>query len=195
MVDSTGPIDPFSHLKVEKIEEIAEEEKKDKFFKPQPVDKKLFLYLSFLNLLSSTLSFVNKKKKHTPLNKTPIYQELLNIKSALESLKEKDLSQDPQFLNFFAFTWIKFFNDYKQYSISDEKINNLLKDLIQNIYSYPQDSGFTLGYYISELAGSKWVPFPYIEMLKNLYVEDKKNAQSSHLKKWIELLEDILANV
>jgi hypothetical protein len=193
MVDSSNPIDPFGHMKVEKTKAISDEEKKT--FTPQNVDKKIFLYLVFLNFFLNTLNFFNKKRNFTSINQTPIHKELQTIKSSLESLKEKDLSQDPKFLNFFAYIWMKLFNDYKNYPISDEKTKNLLKDLISNINSYPKNSEFSLGYYISEMAGYKWVPFPYMDILRNLHIEYKKDPINSNLEQWIDLLNSLLEKI
>jgi len=194
MVDTSNPIDPYGHLKVEKIEEVTSADEKEKKLNPKSVDKKKFIYLTFLNFFLNTLNLFNKKK-YSKIEDTPIFKELQTIKSSLESLKEKDLSKEADFLNFFAYLWLKLFNDYKNYHITNEKTISDIKELIKNIYSYPEGSEFSLGYYISELAGMKWIPFPYIELLKNLHLEYKKDPINSHLQKWIDLLNSILEKV
>jgi len=75
--------------------------------------------------------------------------------------------------------------DYDYYVLRNEKATNLIKKIIDEINDYPKNSEFTLGYYISEFAGYSWVPFPYMEMLQNLHLEDKKDPINSHLSHWI----------
>jgi len=196
MINFPKPIDPFKHVKAQKIEKIGQDEEKEKKNLIQrPVTKKLFIYLAFLKILSNTLKIFKNTKKAQKIEQTPIHQELQTIKSSLESLKEKDLCQDTDFMNHFAFTWMKFLKDYEDYSLISENITTLIKKFISEIYSYPKDSGFSLGYYISEFAGYKWIPFPYMEILRNLHLEHLKNPENSHLKKWTDFLDEMLSKV
>jgi hypothetical protein len=194
MIDYPAPIDPFEHAKVQKIKEIGSEEKKTPLL-PKPVTKRLFIYLTFLQILSNALKFFKNNKKPKSIVKTPIHQELQTIKSSLEALMEKDLSQDTEFMNFFAFIWMKFLKDYSDYTLKNKDITNLIQKLITEINAYPEKSEFTLGYYISEFAGYKWIPFPYMEILRNLHLENKKDPQNSNLKKWIDLLNSMLEKI
>jgi len=196
MVDFPKPVDPFEHMKVPKIKPIGEEEEnKDK--KPLiqvPVSKKLFVYLSFLAVLANLLRLFTKKEPKKIIH-TPLHKELMTIKSSLESLENQDLCNDPEFLNFFAFIWMKFLKDYSQYSLKNAAVSKLLRDLINEVNEYPKHTEFTLGFYISEFAGYKWVPFPYMEILQNLHLENKKDHENSHLKRWIDLLDAIMKKI
>ncbi|NGX32738.1 MAG: hypothetical protein K1060chlam4_00788, partial [Candidatus Anoxychlamydiales bacterium] len=90
------------------------------------------------------------------------------------------------------FVWMKFLKDYDYYVLKNEKATNLIKKIIDEINEYPKNSEFTLGYYISEFAGYSWVPFPYMEMLQNLHLEDKKDPINSHLSHWISIIDELL---
>ena len=66
MVEFPHSKDPFEHLKVPKIESSTDAdkdtEKKSKFI-PQPVSKKLFLYLALLKILSNAFKLLRNNKK------------------------------------------------------------------------------------------------------------------------------------
>ena len=113
----------------------------------------------------------------------------------MEALKEKDLCQNTEFMNFFAFLWMKFLKDNEDYILKSDKITILIKKLISQINAYPKNTEFTLGYYISEFAGYKWIPFPYMEILRALHQEHIKDPENSHLKTWVDILDEILAMV
>ncbi len=191
MTGPTNPIDPFEHVRVERVEEKHAENKKKQKLVPKQVSKKLFLYLTFIKLLKDTINtFTSNHKKHR-INDTPLKKEILTFKAALNSLKAKDLSQDSKFLNYFAFIWLKLLKNLEIYSIEPEKLENEIKAFIHLLQIYPQSSEFSLGYYLSEFAGFKWVPFPYMEMLQKLHFEHKKDPDNSTLQKWTDILDKI----
>lgn len=196
MVDYLNPIDPFEPVKIEKIESIGseEEEEERKKLEQKPVTKKLFLYLTILKFITNSLKLF---KNHAPkeLTQTPIQKEIQTIKASLEALKEKDLSRDTEFMNFFAFIWMKFLKDYSDYNLKNLEISSLIKKIISEINSYPQNTDFTLGYYISEFAGYKWIPFPYMEILKNLHDQHLQNHETSTLTKWTNIIEELLSKI
>lgn len=191
MVDFPKPIDPFEHVRVAEVKTATEEEKNKKPLVQKAVSKKLFIYFSFLKILSS---FLNRLSKQIPksLDGTPLHKEIVTIKKSLLSLKEKNLCQDKDFLNHFAFIWMKFLKDYDYYVLKNEKATDLIKKIIDEVNEYPKNSEFSLGYYISEFAGYQWVPFPYMEMLQNLHLENKKDPINSHLSKWISIIDQLL---
>lgn len=194
MVDFPRRIDPFEHVKIQKTKPSTEEEKKKEPLVPKLVSKKMFLYMTLLKIVSNLLSkFTSKQTKN--IKRTPLHKELLTIKSSLQALKDKNLCQDGEFLNFFAYIWMKFFKDQDLYNIRNEEITSLINQLVEEIHSYPKNSEFSLAYYVTEFAGYKWVPFPYMDILQNLYLENKKEPEFSHLNKWIGIINELLRKV
>lgn len=191
MIDFPNPIDPFEHVKVPEVKTATEQEEHKKPLVQKPVSKKLFIYLSFLKILSNLVNSLTKRKPKD-LDGTPLHKEIVTIKASLTSLKEKNLCQDSEFLNYFAYIWMKFLKDYEYYVLKNEKATSLIKKIIDEINEYPKNAEFTLGYYISEFAGYTWVPFPYMEMLQNLHLEYQKDLLNSHLSKWISLIDQLL---
>lgn len=190
MVNYPGPIDPFERKKVVKPEEKQSKEESKKF-KYKPVLKKMFVYLTVINLISKVLNYF-KNNKTKSLENSSILNDLMLFQKSLHALMEKDLSKEAEFLNYLAYIWIKLLNDFNQFEIDNDKIKDKLKNFIYSIKNYPKNQEYTLGYYLSNLAGYKWVPFPYMEMLKNLHLENKKNPDSSNLAKWIEEINNLI---
>jgi len=194
MIDFPRPVDPFEHVKIQKTKPYTEEEKKKEPLVPKLVSKKLFLYMAFLKIVSNLLSkFISNKPKN--IIRTPLHKELLTIKSSLQALKDENLCQDGEFINFFAYIWMKFFKDQDLYQLKNDQINSLLNQLVEEINSYPKNAEFSLAYYVTEFAGYKWVPFPYMDILQNLHLENKKDPQNSHLSKWIDIINKLLRKV
>jgi hypothetical protein len=191
MVNYPGPIDPFERKKAVKIEEKQSKEESKKF-KYKPVLKKMFIYLTILNSISKVSNYFTKNNKKKSLENSLILNDLMLFQKSLHALMEKDLSKEAEFLNYLAYIWIKFLNDFNQFEIENERVKDKLKNFIYSIKNYPKNQEFTLGYYLSNLAGYKWVPFPYMEMLKNLYLENKKDPSTSNLSKWIEEINNLI---
>jgi hypothetical protein len=75
--------------------------------------------------------------------------------------------------------------------VSAEKIQDI-KILIEQISQYPYDADHPLKYYFNSFVGKDWIPFPFMDMLKELYDEHQRSPASSHLSSWIALIDDIL---
>ncbi|NGX63754.1 MAG: hypothetical protein KR126chlam6_01168 [Candidatus Anoxychlamydiales bacterium] len=191
MVDFPSPIDPFEHVRIAKVKETIEEKEKREPIIPKGVSKKLFIYFTFLKIVSNILAPFRQKTIKS-IDGTPLHKEIVTIKSSLNSLKEKNLCQDLEFLNYFAFVWLKFLKDYDYYVLKNAEATKLIQKLVDEINLYPKNAEFSLGYYISEFAGYKWIPFPYMEMLQNLHIENTKDPENSHLTKWIEIIDKLL---
>ena len=189
MVES-NPINPIDKVRIESVKDKPEEQKQK--LEALRVEKKLFLYLAFLNVLKNTFKVFNYIPEAKEGNLSPLKKELQTIKASFEALKVKDLSQDPNFLNYLAFTWLKFFKDFDFYPIKEKEITTLIKNFINEINSFPKENEFSLGYYLSEFAGYKWIPFPYMEILQNLHFEYQKNKENSQLEKWVNLLQEAI---
>ncbi|KKL49597.1 hypothetical protein LCGC14_2313930, partial [marine sediment metagenome] len=76
MVDFPKPVDPFEHVRIPEIKTSTEEEKNKKPLVQKPVSKKLFVYLSFLKILSNLLNTFTKKTAKD-LDGTPLHKEIL----------------------------------------------------------------------------------------------------------------------
>ncbi len=181
--------DPYENIKIRSVSEKPKDEESSQ--QPKEVNKKLFKYLTLLLLFKKFFKIFSVTKTQSFEN-TPIFREIETLKISLQALENNDLSQESTFLNYFALTWIRLIKDFEYYPLKDKDIKAIIKKFIDEVNQYNQGKDYSLGYYLSEFAGYKWIPFPYMEMLKNLYLEYQKKQDSSQLKKWIIELDNIL---
>jgi hypothetical protein len=184
---NSGSIDPYEKIKVEEIEEKADEtetEQKIEFRKKAKIASVIiFFSQKFLRLLP---------QKTSAQALLILEKDLDKLKLSLKHLAENDLSQDPEFLKELSNHWELFLDNFYPLSISKNKLISRIQHLIDEIHEYPLNQPYTLGYYLSEFAGLKWIPFPYIEILKSLHFEYQKNHSRSILYKWIDEIEEII---
>lgn len=183
------PPDPYEHYLFEAIQR----EKKAKEQRQEAPDSHTPFWLSFLLLLQKwTGLFLQKdlKKVIFQPNEHKIRNHLSLFQEALEILKKEDRSQDSKFLNYLSELWLKLLDDSLRYKRESPTFIQF-KILIQKIQSYPRNQEHTLGYYLVEHAGKKWLPFPYMEMIQRLHSEYLKNPAESHLEEWTFQLREI----
>lgn len=187
MSDIRGPEryqrDPYEHIKIEPIEDNKFEEEKENKKKnnekgPTIMAAFIYLFKKFINTLLKT------PKKH------PITSELKEFRELLVKLTKEDLSEDLSFLNSLTFKWLDILAKYEE----EPKKTNLeaVKLFFDEIYAYPAGQPYSLGYYLTQHAGYKWIPFPFMEILKNLHLDFQQRPDNSQLKKWIEILDSLL---
>jgi hypothetical protein len=68
-----------------------------------------------------------------------------------------------------------------------------MRSLIDAIQHYPERQQHSLGYYLSEYAGQKWLPFPYMEMIQKIHAEHLKNPTESALAQWTHRIDRLLS--
>jgi hypothetical protein len=118
-------------------------------------------------------------------------EHLKKFSSVLLELKRKDLSQDPSFLLDLSHEWNRFLDSFSPLHLSKTPQEKELQKFFSEIQEYPQGERYSLGYYLSEAAGEKWIPFPFINLLHLLYEEHQKNPQNSQLRRWETSLQNI----
>ena len=67
-----------------------------------------------------------------------------------------------------------------------------IRTFIKELQHYPEHHEHSLGYYLTEYAGQKWLPFPYMEMIRNLHMYHKKNPENSLLSIWSKEIEEMI---
>lgn len=173
-------------LKVERIEKgFAPEEKT---YEPPPPPEEKSWKLAMLSLFKK----INDKffsKSAPSFDEEPLYQDLIKIKKILEALSQKDLSEEKNFLHYFSLIWIQFI---KHRDSANKENANKVETFIKEVFNYPRNAEFSLGYYLSEFAGHKWTPLPYIEILKKLHFDYADKKENSTLEKWIRMLNQLL---
>jgi hypothetical protein len=111
------------------------------------------------------------------------------LRRMLLQLAHEDVSQSPDFAHQLAHAWHHLL-DERPPAASAQQVDAL----IRAINSYPPAEEHTLGFYLTEYVGEEWLPFPYMELLRQLHERYQDDPANSALSAWIALLTDILAS-
>ncbi|MBX7067221.1 MAG: hypothetical protein K1X28_08325 [Parachlamydiales bacterium] len=114
---------------------------------------------------------------------------LSQLKTSLDLLKVEDRSQDVHFLNDLSLSWNRSLEESLDFNQDALAVFNLF---VKKMNHYPENQRHTFGYYLTEYAGQKWVPFPYMELVQKIHREHEMNPAGSALTEWTRLLEDTL---
>jgi hypothetical protein len=171
------PKDPYDEYRKQKEKETREEAPSKPAFYPL-----MQILLWMRDIIDSFLRAPAPKT----VNSFGILKELKNI---IESLKDKDRSQDVDFSNTLSSCW------NKTLILSRKHLSAPLRAFIKEIQHYPKDQDHTLGYYLTEYAGQNWLPFPYIELLKKIHEEHLTSPATSALSRWTRELDHLIATL
>jgi hypothetical protein len=185
----TDPTDPSKRYRVQEIQKeppLHDRSPGDEPPIPPPQLPKLLL--AILLLLKD---FLDKLLGRTPQSlETACRDHLLSLKEALLILQQENKSHDSAFLNLLSSHWQRLLEDDLRLGHSllfAEKMRAFTREW----QHYPQGAEHSLGYYLSEYAGQKWLPFPYMEMIAELHREHKEHPEQSSLSKWVKELETL----
>lgn len=183
-----GGKDPYGHYRAEEIQ-------KDKHEREQsaPSSERPLLAAFIINVFKKFFELFEKNRTEKPFaySQADLRAHLMEMKELFESLETEDHSQDVSFLQKLSRIWASILEDKLQFprrSILAVK----MEALIHSILDYPEGREHTLGYYLSEYAGQKWMPFPYMEIIQGLWEEHQKEAEASRLSGWCRDLGEIL---
>lgn len=158
---------------------------------PEPSPSKVYVLLHFI--IKKVFPFLaSEEKKAAPLDVTRLTEDLTSIKKILESLKNEDLSHNPQLAVQLSDRWHRLVEDFNtnkvEYVAKVPRIVQDLESFFKKVNSYPPNEDLNLGYYLKEYVGKEWLPFPFMDILHQLH-EEKKT-----LEEWIQLLDDIISS-
>lgn len=141
----------------------------------------------FFKALQKGIDTLLGKTKETLAEDFSAKRTLKSLRTSLEILKLEDRSQDIHFLNDLAEKWNLALEESLNYN---ETAAAVFKVFVKKILHYPENEPHTFGYYLTEHAGQKWIPFPYMELVQKIHSEHEKNPNSSVLVEWTRLLDD-----
>lgn len=181
--------EPYKKIIVNRVEQNKSKDSFSQF----PAD------LTYPNLASILVSFFKKFTMHfsfkNKISTIALKQDLLELKQLFILLSIEDLSHQLEFIQKLSLLWHKIIEDCNPISISLSKGSDFLKkiaDFIQIINHFPAKEDHSLGYYLHEHVGEKWVPFPFMELLQELHTDYQKTQDKSYLANWIKILSLIL---
>jgi hypothetical protein len=142
----------------------------------------------FLKLFHRILTLLSLDEKRGPKRAEG---SLRSLKDAFETLKREDRSEDIAFLNDLSQSWQNVLEESLLLQRESE-LSSQYKTLIKKIQHFPEHQTHTFGYYLSEYAGQKWIPFPYMELIKKIHSEYEKNPAGSALTEWTALIDQVI---
>ncbi len=185
------PNDPYERYRIEAIEH--EKRMKEEGEKQLPVLKKnIGIVAQILSLFRKIIEFF--EDRISAAEEKEARENLLQFKAALEILKSEDRSQDLPFLNALSKIWERMLEDTLRFK-KETSTARKFKEFIKKIQSFPQNQEHSFGYYLTEQAGQKWLPFPYMEMILKLHAQHQKTPKNSTLHEWSEALHKLIASL
>lgn len=202
MVDDRR-IDPVERPRDEGVYSARiEKDKKEqeKFSEIPSRDDKQILFATFFNYLKRLFDNFSPTKELAGkvIDRQLIIDNLKELKKLFLTLGRKDLSSSIEFATSLSDTWCLLLEDFDHIEVIERK--NLkqvasFRMMMEAVKHYPPDSDHHFGYYLLQHAGKDWLPFPFIEMLQKLYNEHVEDPQTSTLKEWIELIDQVIENL
>lgn len=193
---SEGPRD--ERLYASRTQEDKKEKEKYRQL-PSEEGKEILLatFFSYLKKMFDTFS-PSKKLAGKVIDQQTIIEHLENFKKKLTELAKQDLSNSPPFATELSNIWSLLFEDYENIAVlerKDLKEVSSFREMMDIIKHYPPESEHRLGYYLLEHAGEDWLPFPFIEILKQLHDEHLEDPKTSTLTTWQALIDNVILNL
>jgi len=189
-----NPVGDHSRDPYERYRILREQQERSQGDGDKPPDKKPHLLARLLAMILQTLeTLVNKTRGHESAKAGASFQEnLLLLKTALNALKEEDRSQDVPFLNEMSEVWHYVLEDSLKFQRSDP-VFVPLQNFIDDMQTYPPGETHTFAYYLTEYTGQQWLPFPYMDLIRQLYHEHQTDPSASPLTRWARQIDELLA--
>lgn len=119
-----------------------------------------------------------------------------DLKALLQELEERDVSMELTFLLNLSRVWnnvdhaVKGIQEHP--SAANLAIRGYLFQLYDEIASCRKGQEYPLIHYLKEHAGTSWVPFPFMHILRTLHEEYHAGHPNSDLKRWLHMIDAIL---
>lgn len=186
------PPDPYERYRVGAGGKEKQEKEWRSGGEEESSEEKWGLAAYFLNVLKKIIDcFLEAPEKRNFRVEEKFVEHLKALKATFEILKREDRSEDIQFLNHLSQLWQCVLEDALGFK-RDAELASQYKILIKKIQQFPENQLHTFGYYLSEYAGQKWIPFPYMEMIQKIHSEHAKNPIASALSGWTHLIDQLL---
>ncbi len=185
-----GPRDPYEKYRVEGIEKEHREPPPQELEEPEGQGAGLGAYLLVMFRKFIELFEEAPEKGLSARTEKRVQENLLQLKKSFQTIKSEDLSQDSEFIAHLSQIWRTLLEDALRFK-SGSLFSIKLKGLIKSIDSYPPQQLHTLSYYLTEYAGQKWLPFPFMEMIQKLHAQHQKNPSSSSLEQWTVQIQEL----
>lgn len=197
MGDTTNRLDHFdladpARFKVQSIEPDPSSSK-TLFFKGLELRSELLCKVHLYALLKNKVEAFLKRGTEKKVFDKELKGIAIKLKELLINLSVDNLSQNYRFAESFSTNWHLLVRTLQglEPTVGGSLKQGKLGMFIEEVNRYPGDTPFTLGYYLSEFTGEKWLPFPFMDILYALHEDAVIKKEDSLLKKWVGYLESI----
>jgi hypothetical protein len=187
------PKDPFEkYYRVEELEAMRDLDEKASQKQGRGGSDKPFLVAYLLLMFRKILDLLGPERTDALPSalEGEVRKNLLTVKAILQTLEREDRSQDAPFLNQLSTAWQKMLEHSLLFRVATP-LAIRFKVLIKDIASYPEKQEHSLAYYLTEYAGHKWLPFPYMELVHQLHARHLRDPKSP-LARWISMIDEII---
>ncbi len=183
---SFDQVDP-AHMKVSAIE--ADKKRSEQFlaWKNLNIPTSLLLKHILCKKLLDKANFLTTAARKKPVLEKSLRETLLFIKKLFETLYKENKSSDYLFAQNLSTHWHLLLEAKEEMTTSHS-----LEAFIKKIHSYPPNVDHSLGYYLTEFTGEKWLPFPFMDILSSLHEDALLHKSKSHLATWIHAIDSLL---
>ncbi len=187
-VGDRDPYEKYRIIEIQKNKETPADSQQKKISSPHSAFAAYvsLLFKKFLELFERT-----SERGLTASAEKEVLEHLISFKEILEILKTEDRSQDSPFLNNLSQLWHQLLEDMLRFR-RQTTLSTQMRALLKQFQQYPENQEHSLGYYLTEYAGQKWLPFPYLEMIHRLHMQHKKNPENSSLASWTTALKELI---
>jgi len=188
--DSHDPFEKFRVTEIQKEKEPRDASEGEEPFQHKPRSTFVAYIILILRKILEFFEHTTEQGLTTVVQET-VLEHLTLFKAALKTLETEDRSQDSLFLNKLTELWHQLLEDsysFRRHTLLSIKIRSFIKGL----QHYPENQEHSLGYYLTEYAGQNWLPFPYMEMIRQLHAAHKKSQEKSLLSAWSKEIEEMI---
>ncbi len=166
-------------------------------FKDLRLHSEIVLDLKLRILVQKKLEQYLKLIKEKPsLSIQELIKAVKQLKILLQQLIDEDKSQDYLYAEALSTNWhiLLLFIENKEHLQNIQIYLGQIELFVQQVNSYAGNSDMSLGYYITQHTGEKWLPFPFMDILLSLHNNALLNKQAGTLHNWVTLLSSIASN-
>jgi hypothetical protein len=186
---------PYSDIKIHRIEEKKVEKEEKSLPKNKDLQKKAVAY----TFLQKFKKLFEKGARHHHPQPQPVYSSdiidlISDIHAFLTALQNKEVKEDVDSISHFSGNWNLLRKELEEQG-QNRPIDKTLLEFMQEVENYSRNESHNLGHYLFAYAGSEWLPFPFLDLLKELHYSFKKDPVNCLLTKWQKTLERILQDL
>lgn len=123
-------------------------------------------------------------------------QAFSELRLLLVELEQRDVSMEVGYLVQLSKVWILVEQAVKGLqehpNAATLAIRGYIFELFEEIAACKKGQEFPLIHYLKEHAGSSWVPFPYMHILRTLHEDFHNNLPENSLARWLKMIDAIL---